>query len=361
MPSLNRTTIAMRVLLLVLAAAVPGFARAAQDYDFTPVTLQIEALLAAHPEIPGASLIVTHDHGVIDEEYFGAFGPATILPIASASKWLSALAIERLVEKDEMSWNDSVGDYIPDAPPDKLDITLGQLFSHTSGLSPTEDPCLGDQANYTLATCAQQILNGTLVYPPGSAFAYSGNDMQVGAWMAELATGESWDQIFRDEITTPLGMTQTDFATNSTEPPYVTVPNPYVAGGVRSSLADYGHVVQMVAQQGRWNGTPFLSAYGIARMQQDQTHGAPILYSPDEDAYGYGYGEWRDIVDAEGNAVQVSSTGRFATSPWVDNETGVGAVFLTFSDAVLIRSDVIALWANVRAVVTGTLFSNGFD
>lgn len=351
----------LRVLPLAIGLAVPGFAHADLDYDFTPVTQQIAALLAEYPDITGASLVVTRDGGTITQQYFGTNVPTTMLPIASASKWLSALVIERLVEAGVMSWSDTIGHYIPDAPADKLPVTLGQLFSHTAGFTQTDDPCLGDQVNYTLATCAQEILATPLTYPPGTRFSYTGNGMQVGGRMAEIATGQSWDQIFQEEVSIPLGMTRTDYGSGSTAPPYVDAPNPYIAGGVRSTVIDYGYVVQMVAQHGHWNGSTFLSAAGIAEMQEDQTHGVPIIYSPDPDSYGYGYGEWRDIVDADGHAVQVSSTGKFATSPWVDNDTGVGAVFFTFSGNDELQPDLEALWASVRAVVTDPVFDGSFD
>lgn len=350
----------MRLPALLFGLLATASAPAAVVYDFTPVTQQIDAMLQTY-SLNGASLIVIRNGAVIYEQYFGTYTSATRIPIASASKWLSALAIERLVEKGQMSWSDTVGKYIPTAPSDKLNITLGQLFSHTSGLSQNDDACLGDETNYTLQTCAQQILGTVLEYPPGTAFAYTGNGMQVGGYMATLATGKSWDQIFQDEVTTPLGMSNTDFATVSLKPPYVAVPNPQVAGGLRSTMLDYANAVRMVAQHGLWNGAPYLSANDIADMQKDHTNAAPVLYTPDPYAYGYGYGEWRDAVDAQGVAVQVSSTGKFATSPWVDNSTGVAAVFLVNSSFSLLQNDLRALWANVQAVVTDPIFGDGFE
>ena len=351
----------MRALSLYLGLLVAAAScRAAVVYDFTPVTQQIDGMMQTY-SLNGASLIVIRNGAVIYEQYFGSYTPTTRIPIASASKWLSALAIERLVGKGQMSWSDTVGQYIPTAPADKQAITLGQLFSHTSGLSQNDDACLGDETNYTLETCVQEILSTTLQYQPGTGFAYTGNGMQVGGYMATLATGKTWDQIFQDEVTTPLGMADTDFATVSLKPPYVTVPNPQVAGGVRSTLLDYANVVQMVAQHGQWNGAPYLSANDIADMQKDQTHGAPVIYTPDLLAYGYGYGEWRNSIDAQGIAVQVSSTGKFATSPWVDNSTGVAAVFLVNSSFSLLENDLRALWTNVQAVVTDPIFSDRFE
>lgn len=351
----------MRLPALLLGFFAAASSHAAVVYDFSPVTQQIGAMMQTY-SLPGSSLIVIRDGAVIYEQYFGSYTSTTRIPIASASKWLSALAIERLVEKGQMSWSDTVGKYIPTAPADKLNITLGQLFSHTSGLTRNDDTCLGDQTNYTLATCVAQILSTALEYQPGTGFAYTGNGMQVGGYMATIATGESWDQIFQDEVTMPLGMTDTDFATSSLKPPYIAVPNPYVAGGVRSTMLDYSHVVQMIVQQGLLNGSPYLSAADIADMQKDQTHGAPIVYSPDTLVnYGYGYGEWRDLIDAQGNAVQVSSTGKFATSPWVDNQTGVAAVFLTRGQAYAMQGALSVLWQDVRTVVTDPIFSDGFE
>ena len=117
----------------------------------------------------------------------------------------------------------------------------------------------------------------------------------------------------------------------------------------------------MVAQHGLWNGAPYLSANDILDMQKDHTNAAPVLYTPDPYAYGYGYGECRDVVDAQGIAVKVSSTGKFATSPWVDNSTGVAAVFLVNSSFSLLENDVRSLWTNVQAVVTDPIFGDGFE
>lgn len=352
----------MRSLPLLFGLLATAPAPAAAVYDFAPVTQQINALMQREG-FNGASLMVIQNGNVIDEEYFGTYTSTTRIPIASASKWLSALAIERLVERGTMSWGDTVGQYIPTAPVDKQAITLGELFSHTSGLTQNDDACLGNETSYTLATCADEILATPLQYPPGTGFAYTGNAMQVGGRMAEIATGKSWDQIFQDEVTGPLDMSDTDFATASLKQPYVSVPNPQIAGGVRATMRDYANVVQMVAQQGMWNGAQYLNANDLADMQLDQTHAAPVIYTPDPLANGYGYGEWRDLLDPQGNAVQVSSTGKFGTSPWIDHETGVAAVFLVYDNYSKIACDLRRLWSNVRNVVQGgdVIFADDFD
>ncbi len=322
---------------------------AAPVYDFSPVTTQISALVQADA-LDGASLIVMRNGATIYEHYFGSYSASTNIPIASASKWLSALTIQRLVEQGKLHWSDTVGQYFPNAPAATRAITLGQMFSHTSGITTVDASCVGDRGT-TLDACAQQILALPLLYTPGTRFAYTGNAMQVGGRMAEIATGEPWSQIFSEQLTGPLAMPNTSFLTASASPVSFGSNNPQIAGGVKATAGDYLHVVQMVAQHGAWNGTQFLSGAGLTDMQRDQTHGVPVLITPDPQAVGYGYGEWRNLNDANGNAVQVSSTGKFGTSPWVDNETGVSAVFLVDSSYSKLANDLRALWGNVRTVV----------
>ena len=84
-------------------------------YDFSPVTAQINALVQRE-SLDGASLVVMRNGATIYEHYFGNYTASTNIPIASASKWLSALTIERLVEQGKLHWSDTVGQYFPNAP-----------------------------------------------------------------------------------------------------------------------------------------------------------------------------------------------------------------------------------------------------
>jgi CubicO group peptidase (beta-lactamase class C family) len=351
----------MRRVLVFAVAFLGSFSPAfAQSYDFTPVSQYIQTFVGPSGQdlLNGASLIVIKDGQPIYQQNFGTY--ARINPqvsIASASKWLSALVIERLVESGQMSWDDTVAEYFgtdyPNPDPIKGAITLRQLFSHTSGISAVSAPCLSySYRNMTLDNCAQAILGMPLSWTPGTMFAYGENSMQVAGAMAERATGESWAQLLRSELTRPLGLTQTDFGLNQRGAPF---PNPIIAGGARSTMADYAKVVQMVLQHGVFNGRRFLQASSIADMQMDQTHGVPIdpEFDPYPEAYGYGYGEWRDEVDCNGVATQVSSTGAFGTSPWVDYGHGIAAVFLAYQQYPdpQLRGNLRQLWTAVGDVI----------
>ena len=241
--------------VLAVALVTAGAAMAAPLYNFTPVTNAMQAFVADHA-LDGASLRVNKAGSVVYRRAFGGYALTTRVPIASGSKWLSGLTVAHLVDKGTMRWTDTVGQYFPNAPADKKGITLAQLFSHTSALPDTDNLCMANP-RITLGDCANTILaNSTLIGTPGKVFAYGGNSMQVAGRMAEIASGKSWDDLFIAETATPLGLTQTDYAYDSTVAGYVRMANPRIAEGGRSTLEDYGHVVDMLLANGRYNGKP---------------------------------------------------------------------------------------------------------
>ena len=245
---------------------------------------------------------------------------------------MSGLTIARLVEQGAMAWDDRVGDYFPQVSADKAAITLEQLMSHTSGLPHDDDSCLSSP-QYTLAGCAEQILEQPLIGAPGTVFAYGGNSMQVAGRMAEIASGKAWDDLFIDEVVIPLNLTATDWALFSTAPGYDRRVNPRIAGGVRSTLGDYATLVDMVLAHGVSVGRRFLSADTIDAMARDRTAGTSDLARPPTapSSYGYGIGQWIEKVHDTrylSGAPIVSSPGAFGFHPWVDHMSGIAGVLM---------------------------------
>lgn len=329
---------------LLQAMAVSAFAS-----PYAPVAERMQRMVNEE-RLGGASIVLVRHGEIVLERHYGSFGPTTRIAIASASKWLSASVLAALVDRGVLSWDDTVGRWLPDAPADKRAIRLRQLFSHTSGISGGEATgCLNDRTGTTLDACVRAILAGPLVYPPGTRFAYGGNSMQVGGRIAEVAGGASFDELFRSSIGAALGLTATDFGFTSTQPGLIDSPNPRIAGGVRTTVADYARLVAMHAQQGVHQGRRVLRAATVAEMQRDQTGGVPVLTSP-RASFGYGLGVWRDLVDAEGRAVQVSSQGAFGYSPWVDAETGLGGVIAVYTRLEAVADDVAEIWTLARQI-----------
>lgn len=347
---------AITATLLALGACVLAPAHAQTRYDFRPVTAEMEDFVVDYG-LDGASLRVNAHGNVVYRRAFGGYSLDTRVRIASATKWLSALTIARVVEKGQLRWSDTVGQYFPNVEPAKRGITLAQLFSHTSGLPASEGGCLSNPL-YTLATCSAYILQQPLIGTPGEVFAYGGYSMQVAGRMAELATGKAWDDIFLDEMVRPLGLTATDYATSSTAPGYVRTANPRIGGGVRSTLDDYGRVLDMVLAEGCLDSTlyttclpsrRFLSRVTIAFMAQDRTVGTVRLDQPPSvEGQGYGIGQWIDANDPN----VVYSPGAFGFTPWVDRSTGVAGVLLVDDVNLRVAPAITDIRLLVNAVVS---------
>lgn len=329
-------------------------AHAVPIYNFAPVTAEMQTFVQTYP-IDGASLRVNKHGSVVYRRAFGGYTLGTRVRIASASKWLSALTLARVVEKGQLRWTDTVGQYFPTVEASKRSITLAQLFSHTSALPGGDDFCMSNPL-FTLTSCANRILQEPLIGEPGKVFSYGGNSMQVAGRMAELATGKAWDDIFIDEMVTPLGMNATDFATASTAPGYVRTDNPRIAGGVRSTLEDYGRVVDMVLAYGCLDnafpqaclpGRRFLSRATIELMASDRTVGTvDVSRPPTATGFGYGLGQWID----PSSPLIVSSPGAFGFTPWVDRVNQVAGVFLVDDLNTRVVDDINDIRAMVNVV-----------
>ena len=305
-------------------------ARAEPIFDFSPVTSPITDYLAVRPMIPGAGLLIGDFAGnVIHEQYWGAYNRHTVVPIASASKWLSAGVIMSLVDQQKLDLDRPVGQILPSfagRPNGKADMTVRQMFSHTSGLPGQTQ--WESSSTVTLQTAAERIGQFTLMQAsPGTSFAYGGPSMQVAGAVAEVAGGTGWANLFTTTIAGPLGMTATDYLGVGT------AENPRIAGGVRSSVDDIAAYLRMIGNQGLFNGQRILSAGAVQLMLSDQTGGATASSFPSAiDTYrGYGIGNWIERTNAGGQPVEFSSPGVFGTTPWINIEHGYYGVFLVDS------------------------------
>jgi CubicO group peptidase (beta-lactamase class C family) len=326
----------------LLAALLVADVSARTAPDLAPVREATRALAADH-DLEGASVRLARGGQVLHLDHTGSYGPDTRVAIASASKWLSALTLARLVEAGVLRWDSRVGEFFPDAPAATRDITLTQLFSHTSGITIDDVACLSDRRT-TLQACARQILDLPLEWTPGTAFAYGGNSMQVAGAMAEIASGRSWDTLFLAEMVGPLGLTATDWTAGANGTGYVPNPNPRIGGGARSTLDDYGRIVDMLLAGGLHEGATFLQPQTLATMALDRTVGLVIVASPvAEYGFGYGFGQWVEAKDARGATYRVSSPGAFGFTPWVDWRSGSNGVILVHGNGSAMRDDLTAL------------------
>ena len=164
----------------------------------------------------------------------GGYDASTVIPIASATKWLSGAVIMKLVDQNQISLDDPIRRFRSDFTGPAADITIRQLFSHTSGMV-TNDPVTNDRS-LTMEQAVAHLATLPLANPPGTALAYGSPSMHVAGRIAEQVTGRGFEQLFRDLIGTPLGMTSTDYQGFGPTTNYL------IAGGVAllaSAIAGY--------------------------------------------------------------------------------------------------------------------------
>jgi CubicO group peptidase (beta-lactamase class C family) len=282
------------------------------------------------------AVVLVKDNRVIYLKAFRNYRIDQVVPIASSSKWLAGALVMALVDEGKLSLDDPVAKYLPEFSGDKAQITVRQLFAHTSGLPP-EIGCRNNRQT-TLEACAKQIATAKLSATPGTEFFYGGVSMHVSGRVVEVAGGKPWNDMFVEKIARPLGMTNTDFFA------YGPTSNPRPAGDARSTLDDYAKFLQMILNGGEFNGRRVLSAKAVEEMHRDQTRGSTIKYSifwnkghldstlPNGT---YGVGMWGEKTDEQsGKILLASSPGALGSYPWIDFKTKTaGAIFTrgTFS------------------------------
>lgn len=156
--------------------------------------------------------------------------------------------------------------------------------------------------------------------------------MQVAGRMAELAAGKDFETLFQEKIAQPLEMRNTHFTPVDLGGGH----SPMLGGGARSTLQDYAHFLEMIANDGIFKGTQVLKKESIQEMQADQIKKA--LVKPGEyveNARGlnhksiYGLGEWREELNQNSEAVLISSPSWAGAYPWIDKKNKVYGFLLT--------------------------------
>ncbi len=304
-------------------------------------TASLEALLlAALPEAPrgidGISLLVfdAEDRRIVDLTV-GDFSPDRRVPVASASKLVSGLVLLRLVHEGVLSMEDTPAEVLGWTGTSAGAASLDQLGAFVSGLRS------GAACNYvartTLQDCAQAISELDVEAAPGEVFTYGPSHLTVAAAMAEVASGSSWAELFREELARPLGLDASDLR-------YVTHPkwqtgddNPLVAGGLIATAEEYARILSVLFHQGEVDGEVWIDPQLIARMGSNAYTTAAQVSTP-MDSYNldfrYSWSSWLNCEGAPASCPVISSPGAYGLSPWVDLEHGYYAVLAMESDGL---------------------------
>ena len=323
--------IAAAWLAAALAAQEPAPPGAAVDQDAPPRIAAAEAVLQATLDslsTSGAGLVLMRDGERVHESTAGTWRTDQVVPIASATKWLTVATVLTLVDSGQLALDTKVASVLP-AFHCHEDVTLEHCLSCTHGLSGRA--LFHAERDATLDDLATAIAKSDAHEKPGTALRYGTAGFVVAARMAEVAGEASWHELFRARIAEPLGMQHTRYGQirDGKVVDAGTTPSPWVAGGAESTLDDYAHFVAMLQLRGVRGEDRVLHADSVDTMFRSRTEGLTIEFSPygKSGEVGYGLGTWIESRNDEGQATLVSDGGAFGWMPWLDLEHGVAGVF----------------------------------
>jgi CubicO group peptidase (beta-lactamase class C family) len=277
--------------------------------------------------LPGGAILVGGRQGVFAEYYLGTYDANTVVPVASASKLLSATRVLQASERGEVDLDASVSTYLPEFSGDKGTMTVRQMFSHTAGYGDDTDAAILAISNITLAQAVAQIaccrpLNDG--YTVGGQFSYGGISMHIAGRVIEVVESGDWQALWQQELGTPLGTSTIDWQGLGPTQNY------RIAGGAQSNLRDYAQILHMLANEGRGNDQRSLRASTIRELWADNVGSLPVAYAPANVAppVRYGLGSWLYNDRPSTSAPLVHSLGAFGFFPWVDFERQIYGIFM---------------------------------
>ncbi|MDG2530100.1 serine hydrolase domain-containing protein [Caulobacter endophyticus] len=139
----------------------------------------------------------------------------TVYAIASISKWLTTIAVLRLVEQGKLSLDAPIATWLPRQRPDTgKTVTLTHLLSNTSGVPNGFTPALKIDPEILKRelSAAQAVIlfcQGDPLFPPGSKFDYALTNWFVVTAIVEAVTGKPFQAVVEELVTGPLKMSHT--------------------------------------------------------------------------------------------------------------------------------------------------------
>ena len=342
-------------------------------------------------KLAGAEFLVARNDSVVIHNAVGFANLSTkkkleknsIYFIQSMTKPIISVAIMQLHESGLIDLEDEVAQYIPEAanlrvaldwdqgvksPTEKIKvpITIGQLLSHTSGLSHglyynkldvevgkliygKNYPYVTDyQLHKTVESRANALISAPLMYQPGEKWYYSaGGDLL--AIIVQKVSKQSISAYLKDNIFKPLGMNETGynvdpdnlnrvvpvhvrnkekkFVPGKNQPPRMG--NTLFGGthGLYSTAEDYLKFCLMILNDGRWNGQQILKKETVNLMKENRVG---KTYPRKRQGFGYGFAiEYDKSSQEEEKAQSLYWGGYFNTRFFIDYKENIVALWMT--------------------------------
>ncbi len=239
-------------------------------------------------------VILKKGYGMANFEWGIPNTPDTRFRIGSMTKQFTSMVVMQLVEEGKLSLEDKLADRVPYYRKDTgSKVTIHQLLNHTSGIpSYTNIPnILKEHGRIALSLhdLVTKFCSADLEFEPGARFAYNNSGYVILGAVIEEVTGKSYEQVLKERIFEPLGMTASGYDHTETvinhrasgydnglnglrNADFIDMSLPHGAGALYSTVEDL-----LLWDQALY-GTKLLSDAGKSK-----------IFAPGAGNYGYGW------------------------------------------------------------------------
>jgi len=252
--------------------------------------------------IAGLAIAVVKDGQVVHLQGYGyknvvdktSVDENTIFGIGSTSKAFGAATIGVLVHEGKLNWDDKVIDHLPDFqladPYVTRELTVRDLLCHRSGVETNDAIWFGSVTRDDIVYKARFLKQAASLR---SRFDYHNIMILTAGQVVASVTGKPWDDIVREKIFQPLGMSRTCTSINDFDN-YTNVSTPHIpkdeklvpvawlnvdsvgpAGCVNSCAADLARWVQLHLDKGKYGGKEIWNI-----RIQNEMHSPQMIMSP---------------------------------------------------------------------------------
>jgi CubicO group peptidase (beta-lactamase class C family) len=337
-------------------------------YDFSEVDAAMEDFVETWPRVEGVTIgVVRKDEGQIYEKGYGTFVRDRVSLIGSVTKPLTAGVILSLVDDGLLELDRPVAEYVDwgdHHPGVTVELILSQM-SGIKGLPVLQRECVWDLES-TVQACGQEVFQDeSMSIPPNEEFRFSGDAWHLAGAIAEVVSGKTWMELVTERLLTPCGLPNTGFVNFGDHPPDAYPEdfdgqnppspknNPFVAGGVYTTVNDYSKVLLMHLNGGvcgHVTPTQVLSPEMVQLMQQDHVPEGVDLPTWRPEAVNFGLGWWR--FEFEGDTRLMAISGLWGARAYLHQDANWGAIVILEAggeEAVFMYQTVIPL---IHAAVT---------
>jgi CubicO group peptidase (beta-lactamase class C family) len=225
-----KTTLVIVLAVLCLKPSTGPAAAPPKD-----VSTLLNPIIQKH-DVPGMAVAVIHNGETVALGVAGVrtrgkpdkVATADRFHIGSDSKAMTAMLCGILVDEGKLKWGQTLGETFPELKKSMhaqyQAVTLEQLLTHRAGAPGAleKDPLWGKLWEHkgTPTNARRLLLQGVTSKPPeatpGEKFIYSNAGVSIAGHMAEKVTGKSWEDLMREKIFRPLGMTTAGFGAPGT-------------------------------------------------------------------------------------------------------------------------------------------------